>query len=496
MDTTAAAFDYDFFISRRGSVAAMAQEVADILQAADYRVIVQDYDFAASGQFVREIDNALKKARNLLILYSHDYHSSFWTQQEFHNFLAAVAASNGERRIGVLRCDQTHPSGLLYGATFGTLAGVDDPAERQRIVLQVARGDAPAARPSPRIFGGTMPLENRLFTGRDDLLAAMHSALSAENATAALTQATVHGLGGVGKTSLARAYIVRFGTEYSGVWWITAADRAGTLAGLSSLAHAFDPRLAADMPPEQAAHAALDQIAARQSPFLLVYDNAPSPLTLSGLLPTRGARVLITSRHPDWAAQASELRVAEMEEEEAIALLQRRANRRDEEGARRLARELGYLPLALDQAGAFAKQTLISFDDYAGQVEALIDREGGNPDYPASVAATFSLAIDEAVRTAPAAEDVLGVVAWYAPDAIPLALLDDSIAPAGARMEALAALVNVSLATPAPDTAAGSVVTVHRLVQTVIRHLIAERGTAGVTRDRAVTQLARKFPRD
>ena len=183
----------------------------------------------------------------------------------------------------MLRCDAADPRGLLSGVVYGDLHGVTDPAERRRIVLAVARGEAPRRAP-PRIFGGSMPLENRLFTGRDDLLAAMHAALSAEESggvrTAALTQAAVHGLGGVGKTSLARAYVARHGGDYAGVWWITAADRPDTLAGLAALAHALDPRLPPETPPEQAARAALDQLATRQTPFLLIYDNAPNPFAL------------------------------------------------------------------------------------------------------------------------------------------------------------------------------------------------------------------------
>ena len=44
-----------------------------------------------------------------------------------------------------------------------------------------------------------------------------------------------------------------------------------------------------------------------ERPFLLVYDNVPSPELLDGLVPPRGAAVLVTSRalwlrrdHPDW----------------------------------------------------------------------------------------------------------------------------------------------------------------------------------------------------
>ncbi len=52
MSTTAPAFAFDFFISRRGTVAAVAQEVADILQSEGCRVLVQDYD-AALGKASR-----------------------------------------------------------------------------------------------------------------------------------------------------------------------------------------------------------------------------------------------------------------------------------------------------------------------------------------------------------------------------------------------------------------------------------------------------------
>src|SRR4051794_14678066 len=54
-------FAYDFFLSRRGSVAAVAREVANILEREDFKVVVQDYDFASSGHFVLDIDKALKQ---------------------------------------------------------------------------------------------------------------------------------------------------------------------------------------------------------------------------------------------------------------------------------------------------------------------------------------------------------------------------------------------------------------------------------------------------
>ncbi len=488
MSTT---FAYDFFISRRGSVAVEAQEVADVLIGEGYKVVVQDYDFASSGHFGLDIDRALKQSRHLLIPYSHDYDSNFWTRQEFANFQAARAADE-QRRIGLLRCDASAPAGLLAGITHGVLTGVADPAERRRIILSVAEGRTPAVRPTPRIFGGTMPFANRLFIGRDDLLAAMHAALSPKDAAAALTQTAVHGLGGVGKTSLAREYIERHAADYpGGVWWITAADRAGATDGLAALARALQPDLPADIPAAEAAQTALEELARRHAAFLLVFDNAPDPGALAGLLPKRGAKVLITSRHPGWNRQAVPLPVNEMAEDDAVSLLLALAGGEDAAGARRLARELGCLPLALDQAGAFVREAQTSFDEYAAQMGSLLGRAGGNPDYPDSVAATFDLAITRAAERTPAAEAVLGQFAWYAPERIPLALTD--LAPT-VRAEAIAVLSNLSLVVSAEPLASGQTVTVHRLVQTVMRNRLAAKGLEAASRSHALYRMECAFP--
>jgi hypothetical protein len=43
---------YDFFLSRRGSVAAIAREVADVLTDKGYKVLVQDYDIPLGASFI------------------------------------------------------------------------------------------------------------------------------------------------------------------------------------------------------------------------------------------------------------------------------------------------------------------------------------------------------------------------------------------------------------------------------------------------------------
>jgi hypothetical protein len=54
---------YDFFLSRRGSVAAIAQEVTDVLTEKGYRVLVQDYDIPLAASFVDAMHEAVKNSR-------------------------------------------------------------------------------------------------------------------------------------------------------------------------------------------------------------------------------------------------------------------------------------------------------------------------------------------------------------------------------------------------------------------------------------------------
>jgi hypothetical protein len=57
----------DFFLSGRGSVAAIAQEAADVLAAANYKVFVQDYDIPLGASFVEAMHDGIKNARGLFI---------------------------------------------------------------------------------------------------------------------------------------------------------------------------------------------------------------------------------------------------------------------------------------------------------------------------------------------------------------------------------------------------------------------------------------------
>ncbi len=491
---------FDFFLSRRGSVATVAQEVADVLTAADYKVIVQDYDIPLGASFVEAMHEGVKTARDLIILLTRDYEQSPYTRKEFFSFEAERLRDERERHIVVLRCDDAPLRGLLADSVYQNLVGIAEPEERRRRILAAAERRSSAERPQRRrgrTFVGVPP---RIagFIGRADELDRLDAILT-QDRRAAVTQvgrAAVQGMGGVGKTTLAVEYANRFRGLYDGVWWCPAETRAGLMTSLAALATKLEAASPEEADVEKAAQAALRRLAEQGDIWLLVYDNVASPEEIDGLLPAAGARALITSRFLDWSDWADEVLLDVLPIADATAFLEGRAGRNDETGARTLAEALGRLPLSLNHAAATCKRTQMSFAAYAAKASSLIEAAPRGAPYPRSVAATFDLAIDDAVAQCPAAEALMAFLAFCAPDRIPLTLLEGAIDGETERMEALAALAELSLVKHDPFEDGAPAMTAHRLVQAVARARADRKGTAQGAVVRLIARLAALYPDD
>jgi hypothetical protein len=138
---------FDFFLSRRGSVAAVAQEVADVLTESGYKVVVQDYDIPFAANFVESMHEGIKNARDLVVLYKGDYEDSPYTRKEFTSFEADRAQSAEERRVIILRCEDVPLRGLFASNVYQDLVGIEDRAERKQRILVAAEGRSQALKP-------------------------------------------------------------------------------------------------------------------------------------------------------------------------------------------------------------------------------------------------------------------------------------------------------------------------------------------------------------
>ena len=309
----------------------------------------------------------------------------------------------------------------------------------------------------------------RIFVGRASALGQLSGAL-AEDASAVITQA-IYGLGGVGKSELALHYADAHRAAYPFIWWITAEDPAQLQTGLAALATRLCREIALAGTTADAAQWALGWLQAHDR-WLLILDNVSDPNDVEPLLgQLTGGHILVTTRRDTgWDQIADQIRLDVLDPGPAAELLTTRTGRHDDtdrQAAASIAAELGYLPLALDQAAAYITQTRITLTGYLQRLRqhpAAMYAAAGTRPSQRTIARLWDITIDAIQALNPAAITLLHILACYAPDGIPRAILGgEDDADMLAVDEALGLLASYCMITLTPDA-----VSMHRLIQAVI----------------------------
>ncbi|GAA1315683.1 tetratricopeptide repeat protein [Saccharothrix xinjiangensis] len=314
---------------------------------------------------------------------------------------------------------------------------------------------------------GRVPVGSGVFVGRSRELARLEAAVAGSGGRAVVV--AVHGLGGVGKSTLVARFVEAHAARFSPVWWVTADSLPAIEAGLAELAAAVAPETTM-LPAEQRVELGVRWLATH-SDWLLVLDNVATPRDVAGLFArVRTGTVVITSRQRSGWRAVETVPLDVLSEREALELLTRLVrsewSEADLDGGDRLCAELGWLPLAVEQAGAYLAQTRITPTAYLDLLARFPARmftataEGG--DAQRTMARVWHVTLDRLADT-PAAGRALRQLAWYAPDGIPRALLGGA-GEEPELSEALGRLAAYSMITLNADA-----VTVHRLVQAVTR---------------------------
>lgn len=392
------------------------------------------------------------------------------------------------------------------------------PAEDSGTMPNLEHGQSSAIAPFPAIWN--VPYRSHpLFADNRDLLQVIHERFALTAPQTVIWPQGLSGPGGIGKTRFATEYAFHYRSDYDAVLWVNAASRDMLLTEYAALAGELNlPEK--DAQDQHVGRAAVTRWLTEQTRWLLVMDNADDLKMVEEFIPTTGrGRILLTTRSHPLYQLANRVEINAMAPKEGALFLLRRATilEREEqlEGASpedvrdalALTQEMGGLPLALDQVGAYIEETGCGvsgyLDVYRTHAKELLNERGEIvTDHVDPVATTWVLAFQR-IDAHPSAAGLLRLCAFLSPDAIPEEIVLEGAAIAKhARGDAPFITDAYTLNTAARELIKSSLIQrddkartiiIHRLVQTALKNWISQHSQASWA-ELAVRAVAHVFP--
>jgi tetratricopeptide (TPR) repeat protein len=343
-------------------------------------------------------------------------------------------------------------------------------------------------------FGIDEPVST--FTGREKELESLHGLLTRNkdkdmaNITVINQSTTVSGLGGIGKTTLARVYARKYRKEYDGnAIWLNAEDEGAFTTSLRTLAIEFFS-LKKEKSASEIMKLVYDHFSDKKCLIVLdnvnidgfdVFESLPKRQPPDFMKPT----LLITSRCTLWKDGIEVLPLDVLTEEEAIAFVQKcipAAN--DIEKIRSLVQALQCLPLALQQAAAYIKHELRLetdpikryLEEFEGEkAKDLLQYKGLIEDIERTTYITWRLTMETISKKdfGKLALKIMDSIAYFEPNSIPFLVfvgLPADNAEAELSTDTVRSAVSLLVKYSMVNVEIGKgVIHVHRLVQHVLR---------------------------
>ncbi|MDE5060476.1 tetratricopeptide repeat protein [Wolbachia endosymbiont of Drosophila burlai] len=363
------------------------------------------------------------------------------------------------------------------------------------------------------------------FTGRTEELRELHKLIQKSQGVATVISqlVSISGLGGIGKTELAKKYIEEHSKDYdNNIIWIKAETHETMVQSFLRLAR--DPLgiPTEDRDIESIVRDIYAFFAKRKS--LFVCDNAEEYRSegqdagISQFLPSHflssddnKPSVLITSRNQKWGDIKS-LTLGAFTEPESIDFIRKALGIKDgsqENEIKNLAETLQHFPLALQQAVAYIKERDIALKNvglkfeisdylkrYKEEAEKLLDfkfPKDSDNSYTKTTFITWRITIDK-IKDNPEygqqAKEILDIIAYIAPDNIPAKMFLGVERNEEKLGDAIQLLKQYSMINSGEEQ---SSVNIHRLVQQVTRIELEKQGKDKVVK-KTFELLEESFP--
>jgi ankyrin repeat protein len=297
------------------------------------------------------------------------------------------------------------------------------------------------------------------FTGRNDELKHLHDALQSKGGQAVDKQITsISGLGGIGKSELARKYAYDYKKYYGdNVVWINAETQESLRESFLMLAKNLRIPTTEEREGKERDRDIKSNVKDVYKYFanvasLFIFDNAENYKDISEFLPSsfslfpdhKEPYVLITSRNQDWEVgeegKIELIKLNEFTPQEAIDFIKKSLNIENDlqnEHIENLARELQYFPLALRQAVTYIKETnkkserrghkKFEISDYLKKykkdAQELLEFSHKSDRYAKTTFLTWKITLENIMKignNGKEALEILEIMAYLSPDNIPI----------------------------------------------------------------------------
>ena len=326
--------------------------------------------------------------------------------------------------------------------------------------------------------------KNIHFTGRKEILDQIEKTLKSEEKN--LHSIVLHGTAGIGKTQITLAYAIDNAYCYGTIWWVNAENGVSVSTSYENFL-TQKGIIKKDAVYEKQELLNLVWGWMSQNPnWLFIYDNAESEEELTKYLPRiNTGHILVTTRNRDWH-NIHKIEVDVFQPQEAVEFFKQFNLEGDIDDAKKLAKELGCLPLALDQAAAYMLAASMSYQEYTAlfikrRLEIFVKGNDTSIFYGQTVATTWNISLDKIDNES--AKQLIQLLAFLAPEHIQKDLflqsgdyLPEPLASA-ARDELDFEKIITDLAKYSLIKTDKGQISIHRLLQDVIRQSLGDKRT-------------------